>query len=157
LTISIRNFTDADEAAVVEILSEMQSAELPFNPRMKPVAAIGPWYVSMLKAQEDTAFLVAESGGKCAGFAVVLLNVIEAGDMELQPNISAHVTELGVAQTARGQGLATALLQECERRARRAGCDELTLSVYCGNEPAQKLYHKAGFADFKVRMRKSLE
>ena len=152
----IRDFIDTDSTAVVEILGEMQAAELPFNPRMKPVTAIGPWYVAMLKAQEDAAFLVAEFGGKCAGFAVVLLNVIESGDGELKPYVHAHVTELGVAQIARGQGLGSALLQECERRARLAGRDEMTLSVYCGNESAQKLYQRAGFADFKVRMRKSL-
>ncbi len=154
--IVVRDFVDADANDVVAILREMQAAELPFNARMKPIAAMGPWYVELLKEQEDAAFLVADLGGKCAGFAVVLLNVIEPGDMELQPYVHAHVTELGVAQAARGQGLGAALLQECERRARLAGRDELTLSVYCGNDPAQKLYRKAGFADFKVRMRKSL-
>ncbi len=156
MQILIREFVEADEVAVVAILREMQAAELPLNPRMKPVEEIGVWYVAMLKEQEDATFLVAESGGNCVGFAVVLLDVQELGDAELRPYAHAHVTELGVAKAARGQGLGTALLQECERRARLAGRDELTLSVYCGNDPAQKLYRKAGFADFKVRMRKSL-
>lgn len=159
MQILIRDFVDGDEAAVVAILREMQGAELPFNPHMKPVLAIGPWYVAMLKAQASSstsAFLVAEVEGNCVGLAFVLLNEIELGEGELQAYSHAHVTELGVLASARGQGVGMALLRDCEARAKAAGKDEITLAVYCANGPAHNLYLKAGFADFKVRMRKSI-
>lgn len=159
MNIVIRDFADADGVFVLAILREMQAAELPYNARMKPVAAIGDWYVALLleiALQRDSAFLVAETTGKCVGFAFLLLNEMEKGDQELGEYSYAHVTELGVLASARGQGVGLALLEECERRARLAGRDELTLAVYADNEPAHNLYRKAGFADFKIRMRKAL-
>jgi ribosomal protein S18 acetylase RimI-like enzyme len=107
--------------------------------------------------QQASAFLVAEHEGKCVGMAFVLLNVTEIGDGELQAYSHAHVNELGVLSSARGMGIASALLDECERRAAAQGQNEITLSVYAGNDPARKLYFKSGYEDLKVRMRKTID
>lgn len=75
-----------------------------------------------------------EFTGEIAGFAVA------------QPirNIGRILT-LDILPKARRVGLATRLMQECEKRLRVSGCQQVYLETAVTNEPALRLYHKLGY------------
>jgi ribosomal protein S18 acetylase RimI-like enzyme len=57
----------------------------------------------------------------------------------------AHITQLCVAPSHRGQGLGRALLNYAARHLRRSGTAAITLTVTESNRPAVALYEEAGF------------
>ena len=62
-----------------------------------------------------------------------------------------------VAESARRRGIGRKLLEDCERRAREAGRDDLRITVLAGNHGAHALYRAFGFDDLLINMRKSLK
>ena len=157
--ITIREWRPEDQAALVALLRELQAFERSFNPRLKPPEEIGAWYIDMLSlqcAKLEGVILVAEDASGVLGCAVVYLWVEDTGEEEMLPHVRAHVSELVVTRRARGKGMGKLLLTECERRARFAGRDEITLAVEARNVEAHRLYRDAGYRDAKIRMTKSL-
>jgi ribosomal-protein-alanine N-acetyltransferase len=57
----------------------------------------------------------------------------------------AQLVDIAVRPQDRGRGLGRALLEEAAVAARSWGCAKLTLEVSAANEPALRLYRKAGF------------
>jgi ribosomal protein S18 acetylase RimI-like enzyme len=57
----------------------------------------------------------------------------------------AHITQLCVAQSYRGQGLGSVLLSQSAESLRRAGFDAITLTVTEANTQAVRLYERFGF------------
>lgn len=80
-----------------------------------------------------------EFAGEIAGFVVA------------QPirNIGRILT-LDILPKARRFGLATRLMQECEKRLRVSGCRQVYLETAVNNEPALRLYHKLGYEIFRT-------
>lgn len=70
--------------------------------------------------------------------------------------IYALVGDLIVTQAARGQGIGTALVAECERLARQAGEKWLRVTVLAANRRAGELYRRHGFAQQLIDMEKAL-
>lgn len=62
-----------------------------------------------------------------------------------QSSDEAQVQTIAVSQAAQGRGLGQALLTELIRAARRRGARTLALEVRADNEPALRLYARAGF------------
>jgi len=58
---------------------------------------------------------------------------------------SGRLYSLAIASAARGQGLATRLLQRAERECRQLGCSKVRLEVAQGNLGAIALYDKLGY------------
>jgi ribosomal protein S18 acetylase RimI-like enzyme len=82
-----------------------------------------------------------DEGGTLVG--VVL--VVGGGDGALE------VSYLGLVPSARGRGLAGALLQFADQVARLASSPALTVSVDARNTPAMKLYARHGFVEYDRR------
>ena len=61
------------------------------------------------------------------------------------PSLVAHLEDLFVTATARGQGVGLALLEFAIGRAQGRGARSLTLNTNERNESALRLYRKAGF------------
>jgi ribosomal protein S18 acetylase RimI-like enzyme len=82
---------------------------------------------------------VANDGGRIVGWCDVTPK---------RGHVHAHVGVLGmgVAAAFRGRGIGTRLI-ETALRAARARFEQVELSVYATNGPAQALYRKAGFAE----------
>jgi len=75
-----------------------------------------------------------EFAGGIAGFAVA------------QPiRKIGRILTLDILPKARRFGLATRLMQECEKRLRVSGCQQVYLETAVTNEPALRLYHKLGY------------
>ena len=56
-----------------------------------------------------------------------------------------RILTLDILPEARGCGLATRLIQECEARLRTSGCQQVYLETAVNNEPAIQLYSKLGY------------
>lgn len=63
----------------------------------------------------------------------------------------AHINNLAVQPELRGRGLGTLLLEAIIVEAAHLGASLLTLEVRRSNEPAQRLYERAGFHQAGVR------
>lgn len=56
-----------------------------------------------------------------------------------------RILTLDIVPEARRSGLATTLMNQCERRLRNSGCREIYLETAVDNEPAIRLYRKLGY------------
>jgi ribosomal-protein-alanine N-acetyltransferase len=84
--------------------------------------------------------VVAEADGQLAGFAIL--------HVELRVG---YVVTLDVAPQQRRAGLATRLMDELASQAPSAGCSEMMLHVYAGNDAAVRFYERLGFV-FQARV-----
>lgn len=72
MTLVVRGFRANDSSQFLEVVRHLQTYELAMYDRMKPVEAIGDWYIETLQAQcarEKGFILVAELDGRVAAFA----------------------------------------------------------------------------------------
>ena len=95
---------------------------------------------------ERTSVLVAVEDGRILGTATIEVDgrIDEAGDGPLGPE-EAHIRMLGVAQDARGRGVARALMAACEQRARERGRTLVTLHTTPRMPVAQRMYARLGY------------
>ena len=63
----------------------------------------------------------------------------------------AHINNLAILPELRGHGLGSQLLEAITAEAARLGASMLTLEVRQSNEPARRLYERAGFCQEGVR------
>ena len=81
--------------------------------------------------------LVAEHAGKLAGLVHYLLH---RSSTSLTSNC--YLQDLFTAESARGQGIGRALIEEVYRRAAQAGCGKVYWQTHETNAHAMKLYDK---------------
>jgi GNAT superfamily N-acetyltransferase len=156
---TVRPYDTRDLSAVVRLVRELQAHEAVLFDRMKPAQAMGAWYIDLLEKwnrEEDGTLLVAEEKGEVVGYATILTNVVEDGTGDEVSYAYAYVGDLVTSETVRGRGIGKLLLEECERRARLAGRDELRITVLAKNERARDVYRRFGFDDLLIDMRKKL-
>ncbi|WP_026508352.1 bifunctional tRNA (adenosine(37)-N6)-threonylcarbamoyltransferase complex dimerization subunit type 1 TsaB/ribosomal protein alanine acetyltransferase RimI [Butyrivibrio sp. MC2013] len=85
-------------------------------------------------ARDDTVYLVAEKQGAIVGLCG-LQNI--SGDGE--------ITNVSVAASSRGEGIAYKMLKQLLERGKGIGAERFTLEVRSANAPARALYEKLGF------------
>jgi len=89
-------------------------------------------------------YLAAECDGKIVASCAVEKSYME----DRQP----HVASLGIMMLPefRGEGLGTRMINAAEGQAKKMGVRLLWLSVFQGNERANRLYEKMGFRKYGV-------
>ncbi len=125
-------------------LRPMRLADLPAVLRLEEALfAPDTWTAAMYRdelAQPDTRYYLVAEDGVEEGAGVVGYGGLIAYDDE------AHIATLGVAAARQGEGLGAllldALLAEADRRS-----PVVLLEVRAGNEVAQGLYRRRGFAE----------
>jgi len=105
-----------------------------------------PWsatiFSSELALRRGRSYKVAKEGRRVVGYRGLMFVGEEA-----------HITTLAVAPENQGQGVATVLLVDAVHTALGEGARHLSLEVATGNERAQALYRRFGFAPVGVRKR----
>lgn len=103
-----------------------------------------PWSLAVFNAElairRGRAYRVAREGRVVVGYFGLMFVDEEA-----------HVTTVAVAPAHQRRGLGTALLLEAARLAISEGARNLSLEVATGNERAQALYRRFGFAPIGLR------
>jgi ribosomal protein S18 acetylase RimI-like enzyme len=92
--------------------------------------------------------LLARDSERLVGYALV--RVFESGndlrDAWVVPDVIAELETLVVAEDARGAGLGNRLLDEVDDELTRRGIEEIQVGLIPGNDGAQRLYERRGFA-----------
>jgi len=138
MTQALRLATTDDVAALLEMMRSFY-AEDGHSFYEEPARA------ALLGLVRDTAngkVWVIEANGKTAGYVGVTFGY----SLEFLGR-DAFVDELFVKPEHRGAGLARLALEHAEEGCRQLGIGALHLEVGRGNDAAQRLYRKAGFAD----------
>lgn len=102
-----------------------------------------PWsYDAFLKTLSDENYIVmiAKESDALLGYCVLLCTGEEA-----------DITNVCTVPSARGKGVATALLTELLEAGKVRGVTDYFLEVREGNTPARKLYEKMGFEIIGLR------
>lgn len=93
-----------------------------------------------LSAQSNTLVLLGALHGEFVGAAICYWGF---STFTGKPMINIH--DLAVLPEFRGRGVGKALMQDVEQRARKSGCNRVTLEVHDSNEGAKRLYASQGF------------
>ena len=158
-TAIIRDFSDADTRAVIDLARELQAHEIMVFDRMKPADTIGGWYVDKLRAdvaEHGGAIVVADCAGELAGYATFLASVSSADEADEILYTYSLIGDLAVAERFRRLGIGSLLMAECERRAVAAGQKWLRLNVLAGNEKARRFYACHGMGELLMTLEKPL-
>jgi ribosomal protein S18 acetylase RimI-like enzyme len=95
-------------------------------------------------ANPDRLYCLAEVAGKLAGYCK--LGLICGFPEHARGSNTIELKQLYTDPALTGQGIGAALMDWAMAEARRRGADEMQLSVWSGNEGAQRFYARYGFA-----------
>jgi ribosomal protein S18 acetylase RimI-like enzyme len=154
----IREYRDADAAAVRSCIIELQDFERRIDDRLRPGESIAEDYLRHMldRCREcEGRILVAEADGTIAGFVRVLARVPYEG-LDEPPGDFAFVGDLVVLERFRRHGYGAALMQAAEEFARSRGATELRVGVLSDNQGAADLYRRMGFASYLETLSKRL-
>ena len=118
-------------------ITDASEALLPQIQRIEQQSFSVPWTEQMLRMQlepDSHVFLTAKSDDGVVGY-VGMMYVLDEG----------YITNVAVRQDCRRRGIADALLDELECRARTLMLSFLTLEVRESNAPAVSLYEKRAY------------
>lgn len=130
------------------VIAPMTHGDLPAVLAIERAASPAPYtegvFADELAHPESRCWLVARDGatGEVVGFCGFLYVLDEA-----------HVANIAVREDQRRRGIAVRLLLAGVDDARRRGAQAVTLEVRASNHPAQRLYHRFGFAPSGIRPR----
>jgi GNAT superfamily N-acetyltransferase len=146
-TLNIRNARPDDRATV---LSLTLTAYQEYAPLMPYWEYYKEDVVATLQDPEPAEQIVAEQDGVVVGGVLLFppRTVFSFSDDETITLRWPEVRLLAVAPDARGQGIGTALMDECIRRARRFGARFLTLHTNSIMSAAIRLYERMGFEHY---------
>ena len=131
---SIRRAEPADLIPVMEI-----------NLKTLPEHYSDYFYESLL-AEIPEAFIVAELGGRLAGYVMCKTEYGFSNFKKLGFVKKGHVVSVAVLDEHRRKGIGRALVEESVNGVRLRKCDEFYLEVRCSNIDAVRLYEKLGFS-----------
>jgi ribosomal protein S18 acetylase RimI-like enzyme len=109
--------------------------ELPLNVRQTLIAK--------LQKRSGVVILLAYGGDNALGLVIAFEGFSTFYAMPLM-----NIHDFVVEEASRGKGIARLMLDKIEEIALERGCCKLTLEVLEGNERAQKVYQKFGFASY---------
>ncbi len=124
----------------------MTLADVPEVHAIEQATFATPWtyqsFVEEMTTNKCARDLVAVEDGHVIAYAGAWL-VFEEG----------HITNIAVAETARGRGVGTVVTRALMQYAANMGVQYMTLEVRRSNLAAQKMYKRLGFIELGVRKR----
>ncbi|CAI9830974.1 MAG: ribosomal protein S18-alanine N-acetyltransferase [Nitrosopumilus sp.] len=104
------------------------------------------YFYESLLAEIPEAFLVADSGGRLAGYVMCKTEYGFSNFKRLGFVKKGHMVSVAVLHEFRGRGVGRALVEGSAEGVRLRGCDEYYLEVRCSNTDAVRLYERMGFS-----------
>ncbi len=111
------------------------------------------WWLGTLLAEEQSALLVAESGGELIGYAA---GRIEPRDWATLLDRHGALHEVWVATSWRRRGVGRALVEGICDALGRLGAPRVVLWCAWANASAQKLFEQAGFRRTMLEMTREI-
>jgi len=131
MSVSYRRMTLEDVPQVHEI--ELRTFHTPWSYQS---------FVDEMTTNKCARYIVAEEDGKVLGYAGAWLLFDEG-----------HITNIAVAEEARGRGIGKGVTRELMQYAANMGVAYMTLEVRRSNTVAQSMYKGLGFIELGVRKR----
>lgn len=103
----------------------------------------------------EQVFVAKDGGGNTLGHLFAVFE--ETGGGNLYPRKTLYIDDICVDESARGQGVATALYKFAVSFAKENGCYNVTLNVWEGNGAAKSFYEKMGMFVRKTQMEQILD
>ena len=152
-TLAIRRGTVRDRAFVLDLgrrvsPSSVSSMRIALEPLVEGAYERLVDYV--LAREHDV--LIAEIDGMVAGFALLIYDLPD----EITLTEQTFIAYMAVEPKQQRRGIARALMNNVEERARRRGLPYLSLMVTEENEAAREMYSAAGFVTERRLMTKAL-
>ena len=140
----IRDARAEDRAAIRELTL---AAYAEFATIMTPPAwaGLGQAVLAGLDAEGAIERIVADQAGALLGSVMLYSPAAQAYGAAVAVASWPELRLLAVAPAARGQGVGTALVQECMRRARHTGAAALGLHTSESLQAAIRMYERMGF------------
>jgi len=135
----------ADERAAIRDLTLAAYEEYATIMASTAWAALQQAVLAGLDAEGAVERIVAERDGALLGSVMLYPPATNAYDDAGAGDGWPELRLLAVAPAARGQGVGTALIRECIRRARRAGASALGLHTSESLQAAIRMYERMGF------------
>ncbi|WP_397542570.1 GNAT family N-acetyltransferase [Roseovarius salis] len=139
-TLTLRHNTARDLDPLARLLDDPADLAL-VNPHARHPFDPGEWQMKWLKEADDESFYLLDEAGREVGFFVLRVGI--------GPEVR-HLTYVFVEEAMRG-GTGEELARLAEDAARDLGALSITLKVELDNEPALKLYQKAGYEELSRR------
>ena len=131
---AVRGVVPGDLISVIEI-----------NLKTLPEHYSDYFYESLL-AELPEAFLLAEVGGRPAGYIMCKTEYGFSNFRKLGFVKKGHLVSVAVVRDHRGKGMGRALVRRAIEGVRSRRCDELYLEVRCSNTLAVRMYESMGFS-----------
>jgi GNAT superfamily N-acetyltransferase len=154
----IRNADPLDAEALIDLIDQLNRHEAGLSDDRRTDREAARECLASLTtriARDGGALLVCENAGQITG----LLAMAYAMD---EPYVAeplrrhALITDLVVAETARGTGIGRLLMAEAEKRAREAGLRRIMITALHANEAALRAYQAAGYGAYLMTLEKPL-
>ena len=146
--LTIRSARPSDRQFVLDLADRLADFDVPsWRPKPELIEgdrrALAEYFN---EPKRDEALYVADLDGAAAGCAY-LVTLVDYFNQ--RPH--AHLSVLAVAKHAEGQGVGSALLDQCVAWAKQRNSDRLTLSALVTNTRARALYEHKGFGGEYIR------
>ena len=100
-------------------------------------------------------FVAVDDAENVLGYAFCIYQEVK-DNASLCDRKTVYIDDLCVDATLRGQHIGTALYEHVLATSKQAGCQAVTLNVWCLNEGAMRFYEKLGMKPLKVVMEETL-
>jgi GNAT superfamily N-acetyltransferase len=139
--VEVRKAASEDEESIFKLIRELADA-VGFA-EQAPLIDIGIWSKTLKKMLDspDWVFLIAMEDGEAVGLVIFFVRPTLTTGMN-----RATITEMVVAEAARGKGVGRELVEEARKQALKMGCSILAVSTELDNAGATGFYKKMGFS-----------
>ena len=149
---TIRRAENRDAAQVLHLLEQVNAVHHDIRPDLFNLATkYTGEELQEIFADDSKPVFVYDDGEKVLGYIFTML-LDHSGDNMLVPVKELYIDDLCVDEAARGQKIATRLYEHVLDFAREAGCHNVTLNVWEGNEGAMAFYRKMGMGVQKTKL-----
>ena len=151
---TIRRATNADIPGILNLLVQVDMVHHNGRPDLfkGPTTKYNAEELERIIADEKTPVFVAQGdNGDILGHAFVVMSVNTSQNMPIGMK-SMYIDDICVDENARRMNVGTALYQHCIAYAKQAGCHDVSLNVWEGNESADKFYRSMGLKPRKTTL-----
>ncbi len=109
----------------------------------------------ILQNEQTPVYAAVNGDGMLVGYAFCQLRS-QPFSSTMVPFTSFYIDDLCVDEAYRGNHIGKALIEHVRAEAKRAGCYEITLNVWEGNDSARRFYESMGFGIKETQMEQIL-
>ncbi len=154
---TVRRATERDIPAILRLLIQVNMVHHRGRPDLfkGPTTKYTEADLKRILADGSTpVFVCCGNDGRVLGHGFCVLQ--HSGGQLMEEHDTLYIDDICVDESARGRGAGRALYEHILNFARKAGCYNVTLNVWCCNPGAMRFYEKLGLQPYRVGMEQIL-